>query len=217
MPPHGLNRVEADEPFYGFAVPRRHTPITSFFYGGEWSSEAYRPVYAAKEGGACESPLAGLHFTTDLLASIQEAGINVAFITLHVAGSWLPLREDQRPDDAEPEAYEISEETAALIASTRARGNRVVAVGSTSVRCLESAARDGSLQAGAGVSRMYITPGHHFQIVDAYFTAIFHPARSSLMVLDAAFCRKDLLLHAYGVARSNSYLFFEFGDAVLYL
>lgn len=192
-------------------------PITSFFYSSYFDIESYNPVYAKQEGSV-ESPMAGLHFTPDLLSEIEGHGIQVAEITLHVVGSWLPPLGRSTCDYAVyGEAFEVSEEAAAAINRAKGAGRRVIAVGSTVVRALETAAL--SWQAAPeplkAVSELFITPGHQFRVVDAYFTN-FHPAQSGLMALDAAFCPRDLLMLAYAHANRSRYAFLEFGDAVFY-
>lgn len=192
-------------------------PITSFFYRSYWNIDHYNPIYAGEEG-SLESPMAGLHFTEGLVEALEMQGVRVVRITLHVVGSWLPfVGGDLEHHQAQPERYLIPPETAQAIADAKAAGKRVIAVGSTSVRTLESAAGpDGLVPAGRGVSTLFLKPGSVFRTVDAYFTN-FHPAQSSLMVLDAAFCPVDLLLQAYREAQQAGYLFQEFGDAVLYV
>jgi S-adenosylmethionine:tRNA ribosyltransferase-isomerase len=215
IPPHGLCTVETSNPLLE-TLKKEALPITSFFYSSYWKPEHYHPVYACAEG-AVESPLAGLHFTWRLLQMLKERGIQVVFVTLHVAGSWLPfLEDDTREHDAPPERFFIPQATAAAIEKARLERHDVVAVGSTSMRALESAAQGDRLVAeGSGLSTLFIQPGHKFQVVDRYFTN-FHPSRSSLLVLDAAFCPQPILLKAYQEAIEADYLFFEFGDAVLY-
>ncbi|TAX46674.1 S-adenosylmethionine:tRNA ribosyltransferase-isomerase (plasmid) [Rhizobium leguminosarum] len=192
-------------------------PITSFFYKSYWNIDHYNPIYASEEGSV-ESPMAGLHFTEKLIAELRTKGIHVCPVTLHVVGSWLPFLEDDVDSHiAQAEWYHIPQETAERIAEARVAGARIVAVGSTSMRAIESAALvSGVVPAGSGVSTLYLKPGAEFRAVCGYFTN-FHPARSSLMVLDAAFTPVDLLMRAYHHAQRRGYLFQEFGDAILYL
>lgn len=191
-------------------------PITSFFYSRYWEVEYLNPCFSSQEG-AIESPLAGLHFTPRLLADLSAAGIAQAYITLHSVGSWLPFLEEDIEDHAvNKEWFHMPEAAADLINAAKERGNKVIACGSTAMRTVESAATNGRVRAMQQRSDLYIRPGHAFQVVDHYFTN-FHPYRTSLMVLDAAFCGKDLLLESYEAAKREGYLFFEFGDAVLYL
>ena len=213
--PHSLCELQCDV-VVGDLLKGEGYPITSFFYANYWNLEHYNPIYASEEGSV-ESPMAGLHFTDRLIDRLKSKGIHVAFVTLHVVGSWLPfLEKDTHGHQAQSEDYFVPDETARLIRSALRSGNRVVAVGSTAMRALEtSATRKGALKSGAGKSRLFIEPGHEFKLVHSYFTN-FHPARSSLMVLDAAFCPARLLLRAYREARNAHYLFHEFGDAIFY-
>lgn len=192
-------------------------PITSFFYSNYWDIDHYNPVYADR-AEAVESPMAGLHFTNELLNSLRESGVVVCFVTLHVVGSWLPpIGDDTDSYAVYAEPYEISEDTAAAIAKAKQSGNRIIAVGSTTVRALESCAlTSGSVRAFKGDSTLFISPGHTLKAVDAYFTN-FHPAQSGLMALDATLCERKLLLKAYKYANDHNYLFLEFGDAILYI
>ena len=214
--PHGLYTVRAEADVRVLLV-RAGLPITSFFYSGFWKIENYNNCYASEEGSV-ESPMAGLHFTPELLARVAQRGVKIAYLTLHPVGSWLSV--EASAGSSEPllsEPFRIPESTADSIADARRGGGRLVACGTTVVRALETAAKDdGSVTAGEGVSTLRIQPGHRFKVVDVYFTN-FHPSSSSLMALDAAFCERTLLLKAYNEASEAGYLFYEFGDAVLYL
>ena len=190
-------------------------PIAGFFYEGHWSCEHLNPYYATEEGGV-ESPLAGLHFTPELVGRVEEAGVKVCFVTLHSVGSWLPFLEDQVEEhEMWAEQFVIPEETAAAIDVARQTGNRVFCCGSTSLRAIESAAEeDGTVKAMRGRTHLYVTPGYEFRAVDAYFTN-FHQYQTSLIVLDAAFGGTELIMESYRAASDMGYSFFEFGDAVL--
>jgi S-adenosylmethionine:tRNA ribosyltransferase-isomerase len=190
-------------------------PILGFFYDGHWRCEHLNPFYATEEG-TVESPLAGLHFTPELVSAVEAAGARVCFVTLHSVGSWLPFLEAEVADhEMWPEQYVVPERTAEIVNESRASGGRIFACGSTSLRALESAASEyGALRAERGRSRLYIAPGYEFRVVDAYFTN-FHQQRTSMLVLDAAFAGTDLVMHAYNEAVERGYSFFEFGDAVL--
>jgi len=214
--PHQLCRVHSDVPL-SEALKKAGLPITSFFYTGYWNLENYNNVFATEEG-SLESPMAGLHFTPELLKEIESRGIEIRFLTLHVVGSWLPPTSDDAAECAMSlEHYHVPESTAQAVRKARESGNRVLACGTTVVRALESAAmEDGTVNAGEQSTSLRISPGFKFRVVDLYFTN-FHPSRSSLILLDAAFCDSELLLHSYEVARASGYLFFEFGDAVLYM
>ncbi len=177
--------------------------------------ERYQTVFA-REHGAVAAPTAGLHFDEAMLANLREAGVNSTFVTLHVgAGTFQPVRADDLTDHVmHRERYVIPPETVAAIAATQASGGRVTAVGTTSLRALESAARDGSLRAGADETALFITPGYQFKVVDRLVTN-FHLPRSTLLMLVSAFGGTDLLLRAYAHAVAERYRFFSYGDAML--
>lgn len=217
IPPYDLCRVESRSISLKDCLHSIGLPITSFFYNGYWSLENYNNFYATEEG-SLESPMVGLHFTPELLQTIRSRGVDVAFITLHPEGSWLPfIEEDISFHKMQFEEYVIPAQTARIIAEARRRQKRIFACGSTVVRTLETVAQDdGTVKSGSGRTNLYISPGFRFRVVDAYFTN-FHPARTSLMVLDAAFCDPELLLESYRIAVRKGYLFYEFGDAVMYL
>jgi len=175
----------------------------------------YQTVYG-KHLGAVAAPTAGLHITEELLVKIKDKGVKVAELTLHIgAGTFQPIRtENINEHQMHREWYEIPRETADQIHSTKARGGRVVAVGTTVVRALESAAVDGVLdqQKLNGDTSLFITPGFEFQIVDCMVTN-FHLPRSSLLLMVAAFAGQNRLLHAYKEAVKEGYRFFSYGDA----
>ena len=176
----------------------------------------YQTVYAERPGSVA-APTAGLHFTPTLLQSIEERGVAIARIDLEVGpGTFKPVdQEDLTSHPMHPERYEIPEKTAALVADTRARGNAVWAVGTTVVRALESAARDsGALQAGPGETRLMITPGYRFRVVDRLITN-FHLPRSTLLMLVAAFAGYEETMAAYRLAVTRRYRFYSYGDAML--
>jgi S-adenosylmethionine:tRNA ribosyltransferase-isomerase len=180
--------------------------------------ERYQTVYAREEG-AIAAPTAGLHFTTELLDSLRGRGVATATLTLHVGpGTFQPVRamdiEDHR---LEAEAFRLPEETSRAVAACRARGGRVVAVGTTVVRVLEDRAReDGRVEAGEGRCGTYITPGHRFRCVDALLTN-FHLPRTSLLILVCAFAGRERVLEAYRNAVESGYRFYSYGDAMLIL
>ena len=178
--------------------------------------ERYQTVYA-RVPGAAAAPTAGLHLTAEVLARLAARGIAITSITLHVGlGTFLPLRDDDL-DRARlhDEPYAISSRAAEAIAAARARGGRVVAVGTTVVRTLEGAARDdGGVEAGEGRSSLFIRPGHRFRVVDALVTN-FHLPRSSLLLLVGAFAGRERVLEAYRAAIDAGYRFYSYGDAML--
>jgi S-adenosylmethionine:tRNA ribosyltransferase-isomerase len=177
--------------------------------------ERYQTVYAREEGSAA-APTAGLHFTPALLSAVRERGVGIAFVTLHVGlDTFRPVRVD---DPAEHrihrEWYRIDDASARAINDTRRQGKRVVAVGTTSVRVLESAATNGSVAAGEGWTGLFIMPGHRFQVVDAMLTN-FHLPKSTLLMLVSAFAGRDRILAAYTEAIKQRYRFYSFGDCML--
>jgi S-adenosylmethionine:tRNA ribosyltransferase-isomerase len=179
--------------------------------------ERYQTVYARREG-AVAAPTAGLHFDDAMLAQLAAQGIECAFITLHVgAGTFQPVRvDDIRAHVMHHEYLEVSAETCAAIAATRARGGRVVAVGTTVVRSLESAARGGALEPFAGETDIFIYPGYEFRVVDALLTN-FHLPESTLLMLVSAFAGYENVMAAYRHAVAERYRFFSYGDAMFVL
>ncbi|MDR5708363.1 MAG: tRNA preQ1(34) S-adenosylmethionine ribosyltransferase-isomerase QueA [Armatimonadota bacterium] len=180
--------------------------------------EVYQTVYA-RSPGAVAAPTAGLHFTPQLLERLRARGILYVFLTLHVGpGTFRPITaEDPTRHRMDAEPYEVPPQTAEAIRQVRARGNRVVAVGTTVVRALETAAQaDGMVRAGAGWTDLYIYPGYRFRVVDALVTN-FHLPRSTPLVLVSAFARRERVLEAYREALAEGYRFGSFGDAMLLL
>ena len=176
----------------------------------------YQTIYAEKEG-AVAAPTAGLHFTQDLMNRLQTAGIKTEFVTLHVgAGTFLPVKADDTADHKmHAEWGEISPETAAALNQVRARGGRIIAVGTTSLRLLESAANEaGEIQPFSGETSIFITPGYRFKAVDALMTN-FHLPRSTLFMLVAAFSGLETMRAAYAHAIAQGYRFYSYGDASL--
>jgi len=174
----------------------------------------YQTVFA-RHAGAVAAPTAGLHFDTALLTNIRELGVNIARITLHVgAGTFQPLRtEDLSAHRMHGEVYAVTEEAASTINHARSRGGRVIAVGTTVVRTLESVADDTRrVHAGQGETALFITPGFSFQVVDALVTN-FHLPQTTLLMLVCAFAGRERLLAAYAEAVTRGYRFFSYGDA----
>ena len=177
--------------------------------------ERYQTVYAA-ERGAIAAPTAGLHFTPRVFESLRARGVCVVEITLHVGyGTFAPVREeDLSRHSVAPESFVIAEDAAREINETRVRGGRVVAVGTTTVRALESSADDrGRVRAGRGEAALTITPGYEFRAVDAMLTN-FHLPRSSLLVLVGTFAGRELVLSAYRHAVEARYRFYSYGDCM---
>lgn len=176
--------------------------------------ERYQTVFA-REPGAVAAPTAGLHFDAALLAQLGERGIESTYVTLHVgAGTFQPLRVERLEDHVmHAERVDVSAATCERIVATKARGGRVVAVGTTVVRSLETAARSGVLQPSAGETRLFITPGFEFCVVDALVTN-FHLPESTLLMLVCAFGGYEAVLRAYRHAVEQRYRFFSYGDAM---
>jgi S-adenosylmethionine:tRNA ribosyltransferase-isomerase len=175
----------------------------------------YQTVFA-REPGAVAAPTAGLHFDEAMLATLRERGVQIATVTLHVgAGTFQPVRTDTIAEHTmHSERYDIPQATLQAIQQARLRGGRVVAVGTTSLRALESAAQQGELQAGQGETKIFITPGYSFKVVDVLLTN-FHLPKSTLMMLVSAFGGMEQMRAAYRSAVENEYRFFSYGDAML--
>jgi S-adenosylmethionine:tRNA ribosyltransferase-isomerase len=175
----------------------------------------YQTVYA-KVPGAVAAPTAGLHFDEALLERLRTRGVRVASVTLHVgAGTFLPVRVDDLSRHVmHSEWYSVPEETVAAIAGAQSRGGRVVSVGTTTLRALESAAAGGELRAETAETRLFIVPGYRFRVVDRLVTN-FHLPRSTLLMLVSAFAGREHILRAYEHAVRERYRFFSYGDAML--
>lgn len=175
----------------------------------------YQTVYAKYEGSAA-APTAGLHFTKELLQQIEAKGVRLAYVTLHVGlGTFRPVKEDDILDHhMHSEYYQVTEETAKLINDTRKAGNRIICVGTTSCRTVESAAdENGIVQAGCGNTEIFIYPGYKFKVLDCLITN-FHLPESTLMMLVSALAGREHILAAYEEAIKERYRFFSFGDAM---
>jgi len=176
----------------------------------------YQTVYAKHDGSAA-APTAGLHFTQELLAEIREMGVSIAEVTLHVGlGTFRPVKvEDVLEHHMHSEFYLIEEEQAKIINDAKAKGGRVICVGTTSCRTIESAAdEDGILRAGSGWTEIFIYPGYKFKILDGLITN-FHLPESTLLMLVSAIASKENIMNAYEAAVKEEYRFFSFGDAMI--
>lgn len=232
--------LDADESWQAIMARLGEMPLPPYFGRAAEAADAerYQTVYA-QESGSVAAPTAGLHFDEALLGSLRAKGIETAFVTLHVgAGTFQPVRADDLRDHVmHAEWLTVSNETVAAVQAAKARGNRVVAVGTTSVRALESAAwaaqgvdpdawslaagfptgngqAVASLKAFAGDTRMFITPGYSWQVVDALVTN-FHLPESTLLMLVSALTSRETMLAAYAEAIVQRYRFFSYGDAML--
>lgn len=176
--------------------------------------ERYQTVYGRK-AGAVAAPTAGLHFDDELLESLRNKGVKIAFVTLHVgAGTFQPVRVDNIKEHAmHSEIMELSDEVCDLVKTTKAAGKRVIAVGTTSVRCLETAAQHGEITPYQGETNIFIYPSYEYQVVDALVTN-FHLPESTLLMLVSAFAGYRHTMAAYAEAVAESYRFFSYGDAM---
>ena len=190
-------------------------PLPPYIKAELEDSERYQTVYS-KELGSAAAPTAGLHFTPELLEKIAAMGVKICFVTLHVGlGTFRPVKEDEIEDHAmHSEFCIIPEETAAAVTEAKMQGRRVIAVGTTSCRTLESfSEEDGTLKAGSGWTNIFIYPGYKFKCVDALITN-FHLPESTLIMLVSALAGRESVLNAYKIAVENRYRFFSFGDAM---
>lgn len=181
----------------------------------EEDSERYQNIYA-KETGSAACPTAGLHFTEEMLSRLSEKGIERDFVTLHVGlGTFLPVREEKIEDHKmHEEAFTVSEATAEKINQAKKEGRPVLAVGTTSVRTLESACdENGIVKAGTSSTHIFMYPGYKFKVIDQMFTN-FHTPESTLIMLVSAFAGREHILNAYKNAVENRYRFFSYGDAM---
>jgi S-adenosylmethionine:tRNA ribosyltransferase-isomerase len=223
--------IRFSEPVEGHLTRLGHTPLPPYIHTPLANPERYQTVYARQPGSAA-APTAGLHFTPQLMAALQSLGIRFATVTLHVGlDTFAPVSEDS-PDEHKihTEWCHVPQETADLVNQTKAAGGRVIAVGTTSVRTLESAAafeqhEPGtnrpaaclfSLHSFTGATSLYILPGYTFRLVDAMITN-FHLPRSTLIMLVSAFAGRETVLSIYQTAVQAGYRFYSFGDAMLIL
>ena len=192
-------------------------PLPPYIHEKLQDKNRYQTVYARQDGSAA-APTAGLHFTPELLQRIRDKGIDIVPVLLHVGlGTFRPVKVENIEDhEMHTEYFEVTEDAARRINAARERGGRVVAVGTTSVRTLESAAKDGRVQAMRGDTNIFIKPGYHYQMVDALITN-FHLPGSTLVMLVSALYDRERILAAYEVAVREKYRFFSFGDAMLIL
>ena len=190
-------------------------PLPPYIKAELQDPERYQTVYS-REIGSAAAPTAGLHFTKELLGQIQAMGVSLAYVTLHVGlGTFRPVKEEEITDhEMHSEYCMISKETAETINNTRRKGGRVICVGTTSCRTIESwAAEDGTLKESAGWTNIYIYPGYRFKVLDALITN-FHLPESTLVMLVSALAGREHILAAYEEAVREEYRFFSFGDAM---
>lgn len=193
-----------------------HMPLPPYIerHDTQTDQERYQTVYA-RHRGAVAAPTAGLHFDTAMLAQIREQGTQIVFVTLHIgAGTFQPVRVDDIAEHKmHAEWMQLSDEVVDAVRHTKQNGGRVIAVGTTSIRCLETAAQTGEIQAYCGETDIFITPGYQFQVVDAMLTN-FHLPESTLLMLVSAFAGHNNIMKAYRHAVAQRYRFFSYGDAM---
>jgi S-adenosylmethionine:tRNA ribosyltransferase-isomerase len=207
---------DVDTPVLELLETHGHVPLPPYIQRADEQADRtdYQTLYA-RYPGAVAAPTAGLHFDEALLAAIKSRGIESAFVTLHVgAGTFQPVRVEHLEDHVMHAEYiDVDQAVCDAVAATRERGGRVVAVGTTVVRSLESAAQNGTLMPMCGDTRMFITPGYRFRVVDALLTN-FHLPRSTLLMLVSAFAGHAPVMAAYQHAIEQKYRFFSYGDAM---
>ncbi|MFU2221441.1 tRNA preQ1(34) S-adenosylmethionine ribosyltransferase-isomerase QueA [Streptococcus pluranimalium] len=191
-------------------------PLPPYIHEKLDDRDRYQTVYA-KENGSAAAPTAGLHFTPELLEKIEAKGVKLVYLTLHVGlGTFRPVSVDNVDEhEMHSEFYQLSQEAARTLNQVKLEGGRIVAVGTTSIRTLETIGNkfNGKLEADSGWTNIFIKPGYHFTVVDAFSTN-FHLPKSTLVMLVAAFAGQDFILDAYKHAVENKYRFFSFGDAM---
>lgn len=213
------NRVvefECEDNFFAALDRLGEMPLPPYITKKLQDKERYQTVYS-RELGSAAAPTAGLHFTDELLEKAREKGIKTGFVTLHVGlGTFRPVKaEDISQHKMHSEHYEVPQETADLIKKTKANGGRVISVGTTSCRTLESVARDyGEIKACEGWTDIFIYPPYQFKVLDGLITN-FHLPESTLIMLVSAFAGYDNVMNAYKIAVEERYRFFSFGDAML--
>lgn len=190
------------------------TPLPPYIHQKLTDPDRYQTVYA-RERGSAAAPTAGLHFTPTLMDKVKEMGADFAFVTLNIGlGTFRPVRIENIAEHVmHREFYRVPPQTVERILETRRRGGRIIAVGTTAVRTLESAAASGQLAAGSGWSELFIYPGYEFRVIDALITN-FHLPQSTLLMLVSAFAGRENVLAAYREAVREQYRFFSFGDAM---
>jgi len=209
--------LAGDGDLFALLEEHGHLPLPPYIThaAADEDETRYQTVYA-RHTGAVAAPTAGLHFADAMLEQLRERGAELAWLTLHVgAGTFQPVRVQQIAEHRmHSERFEIPAATVDAIARTRARGGRVIAVGTTSLRALEAAAQHGELRAGAAETDIFITPGYRFRVVDRLLTN-FHLPKSTLLMLVSAFAGRDAIRAAYAHAIAERYRFFSYGDAML--
>jgi S-adenosylmethionine:tRNA ribosyltransferase-isomerase len=209
-------RFHGEQPLLTILAEIGHIPLPPYITREDNKNDfsRYQTVFAQQEG-AVAAPTAGLHFDEAIMAAIQEKGIKQAFVTLHVgSGTFQPVRVENLAEHImHKEYFAVSQQTVNAVAETRANGGRVIAIGTTAVRALESASKSGELIAGFGDTDLFITPGYQFKSVDAMLTN-FHLPESTLLMLVSAFAGYENIMAASQHAIAHKYRFFSYGDAM---
>jgi S-adenosylmethionine:tRNA ribosyltransferase-isomerase len=210
-------RIQFSEPIEPYLPVIGQIPLPPYIHQSLSNPERYQTIYA-QDAGSAAAPTAGLHFTQPLLDSLVGQGIQLAHVTLHVGlDTFAPVTEDNPSEHLiHSEWCELPLSTVEAVIRTRLAGKKVIAVGTTTVRTLESGARNGDLISFQGNTNLYILPGYPFKIVDAMITN-FHLSKSTLLMLVSAFAGREKVLHAYEIAKQAGYRFYSFGDAMLIL
>jgi S-adenosylmethionine:tRNA ribosyltransferase-isomerase len=207
--------VHFNEPVESYLVEAGHVPLPPYIHASLEDPERYQTVYA-RQAGSAAAPTAGLHFTTALIEQLIAQGVRFARATLHVGlDTFAPVTEDDPTQhQIHTEWCEVTPETASQIGEAQRAGGRVIAVGTTSVRTIETAAAGGRIQPVTGPTSLYILPGYHFRAVQGMITN-FHLPRTTLIMLVSAFAGRENILAAYETAKKEGYRFYSFGDAML--
>ena len=203
--------------FMKFLMTLGEMPLPPYIKEQLEDQDRYQTVYA-RERGSAAAPTAGLHFTEDLLKELKQAGIHIAFITLHVGlGTFRPVSaEDIDEHEMHSEFYQMTEETAQLLNEVKQSGGRIISVGTTSTRTLETiaSAYDGNFRQESGWTNIFIYPGYEFKAIDGLITN-FHLPKSTLIMLVSSLAGRENVINAYNIAVKERYRFFSFGDAML--
>jgi len=211
----GRRLVHFSEPVEDFFANIGHVPLPPYIHQRLEDPERYQTVYS-KTSGSAAAPTAGLHFTRELMEELKTRGLRFATVTLHVGlDTFAPVNEDDPQDHVmHTEWCQVTQESADQVNQAKEEGGRVIAVGTTSIRTLESAVQDGKLMAFEGPTSLFILPGYQFKIVQGMITN-FHLPRSTLIMLVSAFAGRERILSTYETAKHEGYRFYSFGDAML--
>jgi len=214
--PHGLRTIEFDaQDFNAYLKAHGQTPLPPYIKEELDDPQKYQTIYA-KDEGSVAAPTAGFHFTEEVFENLKERGIETRFITLHVGlGTFQPVKTEEIEDHKmHSEYFELDEKTVRALNQAKEEGRKIIAVGTTSVRVLESCTdKDGQLEAQTNETDIFIFPGYHWKFVDELITN-FHVPKSSLLMLVSAFADRELILEAYEEAKKENYRFFSFGDSM---